>query len=257
MPMDPRQFTKGLFAGLDGLFATPLGPRVLIYHSVGRSGRGQLEVGLTDFVWQLDWLEANSEIVAFDHAISSWTARGSERLTVLTFDDGFRDTYEYAFPILSERGLPFVLYLSTSLMGNDEYLRWDHVQEMAASGLATIGAHTHTHRDLRTSREEVLDELVQSDLLIKSHIGSSPRHFAYPWGYWSAEAESIVKTRYESAALGAPPARLRSAATFDPYRIHRHPVQGSDGIRWFEPRMRGGLVLEERTRRLIRGYRGP
>ena len=79
---------------------------------------------------------------------------------VLTFDDGFEDVYDNAFPLLRERGIPFVLYLSTLPIETGEPLNlhypearplmWDQINEMIDSGLVTVGAHTHTHPDLRT-----------------------------------------------------------------------------------------------------------
>ena len=78
---------------------------------------------------------------------------------MLTFDDGFEDVYHNAFPLMKERGLPFTLYLTTNPIETGEPLdprypeakplTWDQINEMAGTGLVTIGAHTHTHPDLQ------------------------------------------------------------------------------------------------------------
>ncbi len=126
---------------------------------------------------------------------------------------------------------------------------------MLQSGLLTIGSHTHTHADLRRlGREAILEEISEADDVIKRQLGIVPGHFAYPWGYWSEIADRIVRDRYESAALGA---ASRAVSGLDAHRLHRFPVQLSDGRRWFRMRLNGGLVAEEKVRRRLRGYQGP
>jgi peptidoglycan/xylan/chitin deacetylase (PgdA/CDA1 family) len=128
------------------------------------------------------------------------------RLAVVTFDDGYRDTFTTAFPILSGHNIPFTLYVSTERIGSgdERFLDWDQIGIMLESGLLTIGSHTHTHADLRhLDEEEILDEIGEADNIIQRRLGIAPDHFAYPWGYWSEPADRIVRERYDSAALGA------------------------------------------------------
>ena len=257
-----RGFAKAMFATADLFLVPPTGPRILIYHQVGaRSGR-QMDVEIADFVAQLDWLENNRDVVPLEAALGSWQTMGSDNLVVLTFDDGYQDLFQTVFPMMKERRLPFTVYVTTSYLerGSDdngfEMLSWDQVSEMIDSGLLTVGAHTHTHRDLRTaSSDELLREFESSDELINDRLGFYPDHFAYPWGYWSDAADALVRGRYSSAVLGAPP--VRKPAGYDPYLVHRFPVQLSDGSLWFKARIRRGLLVEEAVRRGLRGYRGP
>ncbi|MGD2061627.1 MAG: polysaccharide deacetylase family protein [Acidimicrobiia bacterium] len=222
-----------------------------------------MEVTKEDFVHQLDWLVDGHQVVDLETAIARWDDQGSDRLVVLTFDDGYRDTFTTAFPLMADRGLPFTLYVASQQVENasndsvaeDAPLTWDQVNRMLESGLMTLGAHTHTHRDLRSaSHEEVEEELGRSDELIATRTGVAPRHFAYPWGYWSETADPAVREHYESAVLGGSPATRRALSE---YQIPRFPVQRSDGWEFFPARLRGGLLLEERVRRWLRGYRGP
>ena len=254
-----RDAAKFLFAAIDQFLPTPEGPRILIYHQVGL-GRGlQMEVEREDFEWQLDWLLANREIVGLETAIRRWNEPGSERLVVLTFDDGYRDTFTTAFPLLKQRAIPFVLYIATGMIDAPARptdappsLGWGEIEAMMDGGLVTVGAHTHTHRDLRRAeQDEIWWELETADSGLAQRLGIRVRHFAYPWGYWSRAAHEVVAVRYETAVLGSP----RSRSDFDAHRIHRYPVQLSDGSRFFEARLEGGLLIEERLRRRIRGYR--
>lgn len=254
-----RQGAKLTFAASDLVLPSPPGPRLLIYHQVGTGASRQMEVTTDDFVWQLDWLVSNREVVDLDTAIKRWHEPDADRLVVLTFDDGYEDTFTTAFPRLRERGFPFALYIATGMIDGASgegvrSLTWEQIEEMAASGLLTVGAHTHTHRDLRgVGYDETLSELGACNQLIEDRLGVVPRHFAYPWGYWDEPAHRAVSETYTTAVLGSSP----WPTPFDRHKIHRFPVQLSDGKRWFPSRLRSGLLAEEWLRRRLRGYRGP
>ena len=255
-----RSSAKLAFTAADLVLPRPKGPRLLIYHQVGTGSGEQMSISTRDFVWQLEWLADNRDVVDLGAALERWTEPGADRLVVLTFDDGYDDLFTTAFPLMRERDVPFTLYVATEMIetgrrgDGTRSLTWDQIAEMLGSGLMTIGAHTHTHRDLRSATfEETVSELEHSNHIIEQRLGVEPRHFAYPWGYWGPSAHEAVASTYETAVLGAP---LRST-DHDPHKIHRFPVQLSDGTWWFRSRLRGGLVGEEWVRRRLRDYDGP
>lgn len=259
-----RAISKRIFRAVDWLWPTPSGPRVLIYHQVGPDNGRQMEVTVEQFEYQVASLAKGWDVVPLEEALSRWDEPGSHRLAVVTFDDGYEDTFQIAYPILRDSGLPFTLYVSSSHVesSTSRYpglaaspLTWRMIETMVDSGLLTLGSHTHSHADLRQlGPDEIERELTVCDDLISQRVGVEPRHFAYPYGYWSPTADKLVRERYESAALGA----VHSARPgSDPYLMHRYPIQLSDGTRHFDARLRGGFLLEERVRRRLRGYRGP
>lgn len=256
-----RKLAKGVFAAADLVLPSLRGPRVVIYHQVGDFAGREMEVSPAAFQRQLDWMQQRGEIVDLDTALSRWREPGAERLFVLTFDDGYRDLYTTAFPLLRTRQLPFLLYLTTRpvetgepLRPGTEPLRWDDIREMLDSGLMTLGAHTHTHPDLRSiDAPHLQQEIEASHELIEARMSVSPQHFAYPWGYWSQTADPLLRACYRTAALGAPQGEIR----FDGHLLHRFPTQRSDGVYFFRRRMLGGLRAEEIVRRRLRGYHGP
>jgi len=259
-----RSAVKAASTLIDAFMPAPPGPRVLIYHQVEAGLGREMEVHLDDFRRQLVWLSANRQVVELGEALVRWAEPDSERLVVLTFDDGYRDTFTTAFPLILEHGFPFTLYLATESIETGvslgpsvgaEPLSWDQVGTMLGSGLLTVGAHTHRHLDLRRlSIDEVEDELGTSDDLIERRLGIRPAHFAYPWGFWSPSAERPVTDRYSSAALAG---SRRANSELEPHLLSRYPVQLSDGFRFFRARLRGGLRLEETLRRQLKGYQGP
>jgi peptidoglycan/xylan/chitin deacetylase (PgdA/CDA1 family) len=238
------------------------GPRVLIYHQVESGTKGQMDVPASRFRRQVEWLATRGRFARLEDVLTEAGSDDAERVWVLTFDDGYEDVYDHAFPVMRDAGIPFTLYLTTRPMeqrtrydNGAAPLTWDQVNEMISTGLVTVGAHTHTHPDLRhLSRDRIADEFERSNRLIVERTGIVPRHFCYPKGYWSADAEEEIADRYDTATLGAGhPVTERT----NPFRIHRVPVQRSDGEFFFKQKMKSGLRLEESARRAIKRYHLP
>ena len=219
---------------------------------------------LATFERQLEWLQTHTEIVDLETAVERRAEPGAHRLTVLTFDDGYDDMYRLAFPLLRSARVPFTLYVTTHPTETGEPLfpdnrarpcTWGQVEEMAASGLMTLGAHTHRHPDLtEIAGDEIERELTESNELIEQRLGVRPVHFCYPFGWWSQVAHHHVAGMYDTATLG-------SGAPFgqgtDLLKINRVPVQLADGVFFFKRKVQMGLQLEDRLRRRFKGYDGP
>jgi peptidoglycan/xylan/chitin deacetylase (PgdA/CDA1 family) len=259
-----RGIAKSVFAAMDAFLPALRGPRILLYHQVGTDLGREMEVPLEVFHAHLDWIEHVGSVVGLEGALTNSHSPEADETFVLTFDDGYSDVFQFAFPSLLERGFPFTLYLNTAPLetglslrpkSGAEPLTWSEVETMLDSGLMTLGAHTHNHVDVRGIGPDALaEELDNCDRLIESRLGTSPRHFAYPWGYWSDSAEKLVRERYDTAALAA----VSSInANTDPYRLPRIPIQKSDGIAFFKRKIRTGLRAEEWVRQRVRGYEVP
>jgi peptidoglycan/xylan/chitin deacetylase (PgdA/CDA1 family) len=253
---------KAVFAATDVFLGSWPGPRVLIYHQIGAGSGRQMDLAPALFRRHVDWLQSQGKIVGLGDALSGADDRESHLDFVLTFDDGYADFYENAFPVLAERRLPFTLYLTTEhiesgecLHEGDRPLNWDMVREMVDTGLVTMGAHTHTHPDLRgMSTTDVEREVKLSNGLIESRTGIEARHFAYPKGYWDPRAESVLRRHYDTAVLGA---GAPVTGSTDPYRVHRVAVQAADRYFFFRRKLTRGMRLEERVRMLMKGYDHP
>ncbi len=65
---------------------------------------------------------------------------------LVTFDDGYKNNYTNAFPILKKYNIKATIFLNTKYIGTDEsYLNWDEIKEMYQSGLIDFQMHTHSH----------------------------------------------------------------------------------------------------------------
>jgi len=255
-----RIAAKTVFAAADPFFRSFPAPSILTYHQVGVSLGREMEVSQQIFSRQMDHLERHRRVVGLEAALDCWGDPDAGSLVVITFDDGFEDVYSNAFPVLKERGWPLTLYLTTYPVESGEPLdprfpaarplTWDQVNDMLGSGLVTLGAHTHTHRDLRRlSSDQIEEDLETCDRLIEHNTGIRPEHFTYPFGLLSRQAHRLVVERYRSATLGD---RGHRGAGWERHTLPRIPVQRSDGMLFFRRKLSGGLRAEDWARRLLR-----
>jgi peptidoglycan/xylan/chitin deacetylase (PgdA/CDA1 family) len=182
---------------------------------------------------------------------------------VLTFDDGFADFAEAAWPALRARGWPVTVFLPTGRIGGREdwpgaapcprrLLGWPEVVALAREGV-DFSAHSVTHRDLtRLPPDEVEREVRQSGEHIEARLGPRPASFAPPYGRSDATVRAAVR-RWYRLSVGT---RLQRAGpgsdAFDLPRIEMHYFRSP--ARW-----RGYLERRERwyveARRALRGLR--
>jgi peptidoglycan/xylan/chitin deacetylase (PgdA/CDA1 family) len=117
-----------------------------------------------------------------------------EKPVIITLDDGYRDNYEYAFPILEEFGFEATFFVVTEFVdqGNSNYMDWAMIEEMAKAG-NRIEPHSKTHPDLtRHDRDFVIWEVLGSAETISAHVGYRPRYFAYPGGRYDDDVKELV-----------------------------------------------------------------
>jgi peptidoglycan/xylan/chitin deacetylase (PgdA/CDA1 family) len=230
---------------------------ILLYHRVGAETWSDVDVGARVFARQMDYLKRHCLVVSLDD-IAGFASRRAVRqanrdVVAITFDDGYRDTYELAYPILRRYGLPATVYLASMYIEAQQPfdfggfrramdgerprpMTWEMAAEMMRSGLITIGGHTLTHADLsQLDAARARHELDEGDRLIERRLGVSPRHFAYPWGRWCAETQAVVTARYDTVVLGGP--AKNPYVGMDPRKMWRYPVLRTDGFWLFLARM--------------------
>jgi peptidoglycan/xylan/chitin deacetylase (PgdA/CDA1 family) len=249
---------------VDRLVPPQPGVVVLIYHRVG--GHTDIEVDLPEglFDEQMAWLASRGIATSIEDALDAVGRPGEPERdrVVVTFDDGTADLVDVALPILVEHQVPAVFYLATDFVERGRPfphgglpLSWAAVREATATGLVTIGSHTHTHALLdRLDPRSAADELDRSVDLVAERVGAAARHFAYPKAVAPSPAvEALVRDRFRSAALGG--SRPNPYGRTDPHRLARSAVQRSDGMRYFEHKAAGGMAFEDGVRRALNRVR--
>ena len=252
-----RTGAKRLLAGLSGRRGAD-GASLLIYHRVGGGTSNELDLDVATFRRQVEIL-ADHDVVSLDTALDRLDSGDASPCVVLTFDDGFADVYENAWPLLREHQVPFTIYVASDYMGATmrwegatatgpagQGLTWGQLEEMVASGLCTVGNHTHSH-----ARPEALteDELDTCSAILEDRLGVTPRHFTYPWGITVPAMEPALRARFRSASTGE---LGRNLPGVDPMRLRRIPVRRTDPDSFFAAKLVGNLLPERAYAGVVR-----
>lgn len=219
----------------------PPGGRILTYHSIADRG-DELSVPPHRFREQLAWLKDRRPVIPLAQA-----ARGEDGVAI-TFDDGYRDNWETAAPILQELGLPATFFLVSGYLDGDAaadrgpWLTWDQARELAAAGLE-IGCHSHTHPRLaRLSEERQAEELRTNRARIVSELGENPAAFAYPYGtlldYTLATERLVAEAGFTRACTNRYGV---NGPDTDPYNLWRINIDGGDTLADFRAKVDGML----------------
>jgi peptidoglycan/xylan/chitin deacetylase (PgdA/CDA1 family) len=171
---------------------------ILNYHSVSDNLFGkvhpyyQINTSVSTFGRQLKWLRNQGyRTIGLPDLLNSFDSiQDLSKRFVLTFDDGYRDFYTYAFPLIKQCGFSATVFLATDriqdtsvrLEGAD-YLTWREVRELHGEGV-TFGSHSVTHADLRSLDPDQIDyEIGYSKETIEEKIGAQVDSFAYPFAF--------------------------------------------------------------------------
>jgi len=188
--------------------------RILAYHKVNDSGTGALDVPVKNFEQQMEYLKIHRyNVISLDELVEKLRNKKmvKEKSVVLTFDDGHRDNYTFAYPVLKKYNFPATIFLTTSYIGSKDFLSWEQIGEMSGEKFPeknriSFGAHTATHPHLtRISLENARDEIKKSKEIIEDKTGILCSYFCYPYGDMNEEIKKIVQECGYIAAVVTPP----------------------------------------------------
>jgi peptidoglycan/xylan/chitin deacetylase (PgdA/CDA1 family) len=166
---------------------------ILCYHRFGQS-KSRMVISPDDFDAQLEYLKKNGYRViplASIHAFLRGEAPLPQRAVVITIDDGYRSSYDFAYPILRKYDFPATLFVYSDFTGSRDALGWNEMRNMVASGLIDIQTHSKTHASMtkrlpnesaESYRSRVEDEIRIPGQQIRRMLGLPLHTFAYPFG---------------------------------------------------------------------------
>ncbi len=184
---------------------------VLCYHRVGE--RDVLTTTPEDFRRDMKYLQSHYECLALHQLCEHLrSGRPLRRPTVaITFDDGYRDNFTHAVPILLELGIPATFFVATEFMSTQRIfahdegeaksfpnMTWDDLRAMQSDGFE-IGSHTLNHADLgRVDEAQLRREICDSLATLNRELGAKPRAFAFPYGKPQNMTRRAVELAHEA-----------------------------------------------------------
>jgi peptidoglycan/xylan/chitin deacetylase (PgdA/CDA1 family) len=200
---------------------------VLLYHSISDepSQDERFAVSPARFEAHASAIEASGRTtVGIDNLARAMRGERSlpERVAVITFDDGFADTYD-AVLSLARRQLRSTLYVTTGALGTAHRLARSQVVELAGMPGVELGAHTVHHRYLdELDDREIGEEVTASRRQLEDLVQRPVRSFAYPHGAHDARVrQAVIDAGYCSAVA------VKNAVSHlgdDPFAIARWTV---------------------------------
>ncbi len=122
------------------LFFIREGIPCIMYHNVS----SRFDLSIEEFEKQIKQIR-NMNTYKFEE-IEKFNYVVPRNSILLTFDDGYKNNYTKAYPILKKYNKKATIFLNTAYIGVDEdYLTWDQILEMYSSGLIDFQLHSHSH----------------------------------------------------------------------------------------------------------------
>ncbi len=188
----------------NGVYSWTLKVPILMYHyiSVPPEGADKYRVNLSvepdRFREQMQYLADNGyttiDLYDLSRAITNKEDLPDKPI-ILTFDDGYKDNYENAWPVMQEFGFTGMFFIPTEFIdiGYEPYMSWEMLEELAAAG-NRLEPHSRSHPDLRgLSREALIWQMLGPQETIAAHTGYKPRFFGYPSGRYDEDTIQLLK----------------------------------------------------------------
>jgi len=219
---------------------------ILCYHRFGTK-TSKLNVTPAAFEQQMEWLARNGYTVVTLARLARFLD-GKEALpaksVAITIDDGYRSSYEIAYPILRKYGFPATVFLYTDFVGASDAMTWAQMKDMTSSGLVTIQPHSKSHANLTQRlpnetdaryRDRIRREVDAPVTVIKERLAEPIFAFAYPYGDVNEYVvDLLVKDSVGQGVTVTPGGNPFYAY---PYMLRRTMIFGNDDLDAFKAKL--------------------
>jgi len=220
---------------------------ILCYHRFGPN-KSKMVMTPEDFEAQMNYLQKNGYRVvtlASIHAFLRGEAALPQRAVVITIDDGYRSTYDFAYPILRKHKFPATLFVYSDFIGSRDALRWNEIRDMVLSGLIDIQPHSKSHLSMtrrlpdetaEAYRKRIEDEIRIPSQQLKRALGLPLHTFAYPFG--DTDEFLIAQLKNADYRAGVTVQAGGNPAFAYPFRLRRTMIYGDRDMATFVKSLR-------------------
>ena len=228
------------------------GIAILMYHKIGFAPRGvslkKLWVEPKKFDKQMVYLTRHKYNVItlkelFDNLLDKKTL--PSKTVIVTFDDGYKNNYIEAFPILKKYNLKATIFLNVAYIGgksewedssvesSQPMLNWNEILEMLEYGI-DFGSHTLTHANLEYCKDEskrLDNEIKESKKILEDKLHWPVVSFAYPYGAGTNDKKikGVLKEAGYRIACGIKQGKV-SIPVKDMFNLNRLLIRGDENI---------------------------
>lgn len=232
----------GSFGALKGEYGVRA--PALMYHHVGPFRPGtyaSLTVTAANFERQVRWLARQGYTGITASAWCAWQREARplpDKPILITFDDGYADLAEYAFPVLRKYGFSATVFVVTGCIGGTNLwdqesgsaphrlLNADQLRFWSAQGIE-FGSHSRTHHALTNiPLPAVLQEVEGSKRDLEALLEAPVSAFCYPFGECNQAVVEVVRRGYDLAFAADGDNDLRT----DPHRLRRVMIGSGDSL---------------------------
>lgn len=215
-----------------------------MYHSIGNQSEYG-NVSKERFESDLEFLTEHYEVA--DIPTVAEASDDNSKQVALTVDDGFKNFFTNALPLLKEFEVPATVFVvsgevtghKTNLNANAT-LNSEQICQLVQEDLITIGNHTKTHPNLsKVTGERLREEIIAAQQYLESKFGITVDQFCYPSGDVSNEALSVVRESHAYATTTQP---ALVTGDMEPHLLPRiDAYQPLNQVRWELTDLSAGL----------------
>ncbi len=233
-------FFKDLFFSLTSRLGLPQDRAViLMYHSVS-DWKHFTTVSPQNFERQMAYIVAKKiPVISLLELVRRLKAKEPLGGAIaITFDDGYRDNFTAAYPILKKYNFPATVFIETDLIGESyddvPHMTTGEMQQM--SDLIEFGAHTKSHPKLaELSAAEAREEIVGSKKILEEILHTPCTLFACPFGNYNQETLSLLRDARFEAAVTVKEGTVGLAS--DPLELPRVSIDSSTTFAQFKGKL--------------------
>ncbi len=182
-------------------FKNEQGILAIMYHRFEENKYPSTNIKIEIFKKHIDLIKNNNlDFYNPGELINNFKDIKKQKKILLTIDDAFTSFYQNAWPILKEKKIPFILFVSTESVGKYGYMTWDQINEVEKENFAYIGNHSHSHDYLtKFTFQKFINDIELSIKIFNEKLGYNPRYFSYPFGEYNFKQKVYISGKFEFA----------------------------------------------------------
>ena len=229
--------------------------RILMYHKVSLSETDFLTVSVVQLKQQLNWLKEHYQIIKLSdlHQHIALKNELPPKALLITFDDGYKNNYELAYPVFKELNIPFSIFLVSDFINQSmmydnslqDFLTSDNLLEM--KDIVEFGLHGLNHANINDLSDDQLKNEIKTSIEKTSSITNNlVPIWAYTYGAYpkkdKKKMQNLIQIFNDNKIVAAMRIgnRINSLPLKAPYEIQRIDIRGEFSFSQFKRKVKFG-----------------